>query len=202
MCIQDMICCCCGGAALVLVGAFASFGDHHAEPATVELMLSGDDSAIAEAAQQLVASQEDWDALWARHLGPDAIDPETGEVSPAAPDVDFDTQLVVAVFIGRGSTSSGLKLTSYTSEDDQLTIRFLNRSYQTTMRGRKSDENGEAEREWEERYGSISAYGFFLLSRSDREIVLVQELRSMAGGEPRLIERARFTPPVPTPVER
>jgi hypothetical protein len=203
MCIQDMICWCCGVAVVGLVATFATFGDEPAAlatPAKVELLLTGDDSEVAEAGHHLIAGKEEWTALWARHLGPESIDPETGEVSPAAPEVDFDTQLIVAVFIGRGSTSYGLKLVSYTSEGDELSIRYLNRSYQTTVSSRLDSE--EAKLEWEERYGHVSAYGFFLLPRDVREIVLFQDSRGMGQTVPKWTERARFTPPGMEPAER
>ena len=211
MCTQNLICCCCCCVALLLLGTFASFDYDALVPvqqarpdAAVELLLSGDDSAIGEAGQQLVHTQEGWQALWASHLGPDAVDPQTGEVSPAAPELDFETHLVVAVFVGRGVTARGLKLESYASDDEQLTIRYMVRSYQTAMSGRRTD-GGEALREWEERYGNIRPYGFFLVPRSERTIVLLSGARGFGwpeGREPRWTEKARLTPPAPQPAER
>lgn len=201
MCIQDLICCCCGGVAIVLLGGFASFGEDPQVPVSVELMLSGDDSDIGTAGQQLISSEEDWVALWARHLGPDAKDPETGEVAPAAPDVDFDKQLVVAVFVGRAVTARGLTLISYTS-DDQLTIRYDVRSYQTASSRRPSSDPEQAKRDYYERFGHIRAFGFFLISRSEREIVLLNDVSGFQQPEPKWREVARFKPPALQPAER
>lgn len=201
MCTQNLICCCCAGAVVLLLGAFASFDDgltaqllQTQPPATVELLLTDDDSQIGEQGQHLISTQDEWQALWARHVGPDAMDPESGEVTPA-PEIDFDTQLIAAVFIGAGRTSFGLTLMSFTSEDETLTIRYRSRSYQTAQGGRFHPDPVDAKKDFEQRYGHIRPYGFFVLTRSPREIVLLQDTRGMAQPDPKWTERARWQPP-------
>ncbi|MHC4846181.1 MAG: hypothetical protein ACYTCU_08470 [Planctomycetota bacterium] len=197
MCIGTTVRAVAAGAALLL-GSTAPVAD---EPGfTVELLLTGDASRIVEAEQHLIANDDDWSALWARHVGPDEVNPRTGKAPPAAPEIDFAKQLIVAVFVGRG-TSYGLQLVSTTTDDDRVTVRYLDRSYQTASSVRL-DSPEERQAAWEERYGHIAAYGFLLLPRTEREIALVQEIRPMGGGEPRLVERARFTPPADRPAGR
>ena len=96
---------------------------------------------------------------------------------PFLPEVDFDRCMVVVVFQGRGRNSNGLNAT-WEALEDQLRVRFDDRSYQTAGPG-----GGAVE---------VTAYGFFVIPRSDTTLVVEENVQNIIGAPPMWRERARF----------
>jgi uncharacterized membrane protein len=82
---------------------------------TIELtpLAQGSDSGIAVARRTIVRDLASWRALWAAHAGPEAL----------APDVDFGTRMVAAVFAGeRPSAGHTIQIAGADSAADAVTL--------------------------------------------------------------------------------
>ncbi|MEN3340398.1 MAG: hypothetical protein V7647_4074 [Acidobacteriota bacterium] len=95
---------------------------------TIELtpLAQGSDSGIVVARRTIVRDLASWRALWAAHAGPEEV----------APDVDFATRMVAAVFAGeRPSPGHTIRITGADAAPDAVTL-FV--AEQTPPRGMAS----------------------------------------------------------------
>ena len=140
--------------------------------------LSGAHSRIAEKSLRVVTHEADWYALWCRHVGAPVREVYDSDYNPAgAPTVDFGRCMVVAVFQGKSWNSAGVKAVSVKEEEDVLRFRFDDRSYQTM--------NGGDE---------VTAFGFFVVPRTRKPVVLEENVQGLLGKPPVWKERARLAP--------
>jgi hypothetical protein len=65
------------------------------------VVAQGKTSAIREPSQVVIRDQAAWAALWRRH---------TGSTDAAPPAVDFDREMVIAIFAGEGSASQAISI--------------------------------------------------------------------------------------------
>jgi hypothetical protein len=89
--------------------------------------------------------------------------------------------MVVAVFQGNDVNSAGLKAVAILEEKDRLVLRFQNKSYQTMGYGQVD----EGER--------VTVYGFFVLPRSSKTVVLEENVQNIIGQPPVWKERASLS---------
>ena len=87
--------------------------------------ISGPDSSIRKTASQRISSLSDWTKLWLRHKG-QPVDKHYDIIeNPAGlPIVDFSSCMVIAIFDGQTSNSSGYKAVSLTEGAQQITLRI------------------------------------------------------------------------------
>ena len=141
------------------------------------LLLTGANSAVREARVELVSTSEDWARLWLEHRGAPPVERYDLFLNKAGlPVVDFETHVVVAVFVGETANVAGLRVEAVEPGEasDHATLRYASNSYQTL---------GESE--------PARPFGFFVLPRGDRPLVVEEQLYSMVG--PTRIEmRASF----------
>ena len=141
----------------------------------------GAQSAIHARSYLLIASAKSWTELYLRHLGKDAAKHSDYYNAEGVPEIDFEQCMVVAVLQGDGMNSSGVRVESVTEEAERVLVRFDDRSYQTEGPG------GGGQR--------VAAYGFFVLPRSKKPLVLEEDVQSMLGKPPEWKERARLEAP-------
>lgn len=137
---------------------------------------SGSDSKIAARRYVRVDTREQWLKLWHEHMG--KTPPKTfASYRPQtfAPQVDFNTCMVVAVFGGKHWNSAGIFAASIIETKDAITLRFDDFSYQT---GDWADE--------------VTTFGIFVLPRSSKTIVLEEDVQNRRAAPPLWKERARL----------
>jgi hypothetical protein len=78
-------------------------------------------SGVDQPAQIVVRSQNDWAALWSRHMG-------TQTAPPPPPSVDFSRDMVAALFMGERPTGGfAIEVTRIERTDGGLSIHYRNR---------------------------------------------------------------------------
>jgi hypothetical protein len=75
--------------------------------------------------------------------------------------------MVIAVFQGSGVNNAGLKAVALLEEKDRIVFRFENKGYQTAGRGSGGQQ--------------VTVYGFFVLPRSSKTVVLEEYHHTMKG---------------------
>ena len=125
---------------------------------------------------ELARTEEQFVCLWQRHLGEE----ETGRYDMynelAVPRIDFDRCMVIAIFEDKRFNCAGYRVKSISERDGALLFRYDDMPYQTT---------GGAD--------EVSPYGFFVLEKTSREIV-VEENVQRRRGPPIWEERVTFSP--------
>jgi hypothetical protein len=87
--------------------------------------------------------------------------------------------MVIAAFQGSGWNSAGLRAVSVLEEKDRIVLRFVSKGYQTAGPGGGGKQ--------------VTVYGFFVLPRSDKTVVVEEEQRSLDPRVPPVWkERAKF----------
>lgn len=166
-------------AALVAMSVFSvSRHGSSAEPAdtTAIVAFTGADSAVLERTYHRIVSEQDWIRIWQSHKGQKAGDACDLFYNPLGlPFVDFERYMVVAIFQGGGWNSAGLKALSIAEESDRIVFRFDDKSYQTGRCATK-----------------VSVYGFFVVPRSAKSVVLEENVQSLIGKPPEWKERHSF----------
>jgi hypothetical protein len=86
--------------------------------------------------------------------------------------------MVIAIFQGAGWNNAGLKLVSISDEDNRIAVRFSNKGYQTGG----PDGGGR----------KVTAYGFFVVPRSTKPVVIEEDVHEYIGKPPVWKERITF----------
>lgn len=145
------------------------------------VVLTGTDSQVKERSCLRIESQEEWTKVWRRHRGDDAAAPYDEYFNPLGlPGIDFDKYMVVAVFQGEGWNSAGVKAVSIVEEKDRILFRFEGKWYQTAG----PDGGGK----------KVSVYGFFVLPRTAKTVVVEENAQGLIGHPPLWKERAILVP--------
>ena len=139
--------------------------------------LSGADSKLGRGYHR-VGNADAFNAIYMSHLGRDPAEFNAYHNPHGVPTVNFDECMVVAVFQGEGWNSAGVVVHSIEEDEHRVTLRFDDRAYQT------AGPDGGARR--------VSAYGFFVLPRSDKLLVLEENVQNVIGQPPVWRERARI----------
>jgi hypothetical protein len=92
------------------------------QPATFRSVVKGYRSGVRAPLQMVARSQSEWDALWRQH----AFD---GASSRPAPAIDFDREIVVALFLGDKPTGGyDVRISRADQTHDTLTIHYQERT--------------------------------------------------------------------------
>ena len=136
---------------------------------------SGADSQATESGYFCVVSQDEWVSLWKQHAG----------VGSAVPKVNFDTDLVVAVFETQGFSSYGVRLSYILQERDGLSVHVTSETYQSaSLLG--APQGTPVPRG--------APYGIFVIPRMAKSLSIVESWSETLWGGPMVCrERARFT---------
>jgi len=133
--------------------------------------LWGADSQVKKKSYHLIGSPKEMDEVWSRHRGNTDFDYN------GRPEVDFDRCLVVAIFQGESANTAGIECTGILEGATSLTFRFRNRWYQTAVTAKRA-----------------SAYGFFVIPRTRKPIVIEEDVHQGIGQPPIWKERIRLEP--------
>jgi len=173
-------------AALALVAAIAvgitGMGRLFAAEATPSalrpcVVLTGADSLVKSPGYVRVESEKEWASVWHHHKGVEETKEHDAFFNPLGlPGIDFDRYMVIAVFCGSGWNSAGVTVASLTEERERLLLRFQGKWYQTAG----PDGGGRP----------ACAYGFLVLPRTEKTVVLEENVQHLIGGPPVWKERA------------
>jgi hypothetical protein len=179
----------------------ADAGARRAKPCVV---ITGANSRVAEPRYRRIASEEEWATMWQEHKGRKPTKPYDFFYDPLAlPRIAFDAYMVVAIFEGTGWNSAGLEAVSISEEASRVVFRFKRKSY-STIRSYESDLGPELPLDELERRvlseveragdqgDKVNVYGFFVLPRSTKTLVLEVDARHEKRGPPAWKERAVF----------
>jgi hypothetical protein len=172
-------------AVLVGISVFpnvAASADPAAEATHPYVTLTGADSHVKERSYRRVASEEDWIKIWQRHKGEKESEDYDLFYDPLGlPSIDFEKCMVIAVFQGSSCNSAGLKAVTILEEKDRIVLRFEDKSYQT---GGFDADGGRKQ---------VTVYGFFVLPRSRKTVVLEENVQNYLGQPPVWKERASLS---------
>jgi len=154
------------------LGVAAAQDVHETKPLVT---LAGAESKIAEKEYDRVTTKAELVKVWLRHVGADPARHNDYYNEEGVPDVDFGRCMVVAVFGGKCINSAGICAISVTEEADRVLLRFDHRSFQSGPEGKRA-----------------TPFGFFVVPRSTKALVLEENVQHIIGGEPEWKERARF----------
>jgi hypothetical protein len=151
---------------LVMADGLVAEQDNAQQSSRPFATLTGADSRVKERSYHLVKSEKDWIKIWQRHKGAKESDDYDRFYNPLGlPEVNFDKCMVIAAFQGSGWNSAGLSTTAINEEKNRIVFRFISKDYQT------AGPDGGGRR--------VTVYGFFVLPRSGKTVVVEEEHRSL-----------------------
>lgn len=181
-------------------------------PAQPAVSFVGSYSKIKERTLDRIADRESWNALWAKHVGEDAERDTYDEL--VYPRIDFEHYMVIALFNGEGWNARGMYLIETAEVNGEFHVRFDISTYQTMSMevhepiiiegemtpekmaeaARQSMEEEQAKREAakETDPNYSNAYGMFVLPRTDKPVVLFENVQGLIGEPPIWKERQRI----------
>jgi hypothetical protein len=141
--------------------------------------ITGANSHVTKPRYQRIMSADQWARVWQEHKGEKPTGKYDLFYDPLTlPRIDFDNYMVIAVFKGESWNSAGLKAVSIVEEDHRIVFRYRNKGYQTAGPGG----GGEP----------VSVFGFFVLPRSKKPLVLEEGQFPLSGDPPLWTERITF----------
>ena len=154
--------------------------------------ISGADSHVRIRRYHRITSDDVWKRIWQEHMGKSwqergeriglqRIDPRDLSEPLTCLEIDFDKYMVIGIFQGEGVNSAGLKVSSISEDDNRILFRFDQTSYQTM--GRAGTSNGG---------DKVTDYGFFVLPRTTKRLVLEENVQNYLGEPPVWKQRIDF----------
>ncbi len=141
--------------------------------------LTGADSHVTERGYHRIMSTEEWVRVWQKHKGEKQDGEYNFHYNPLGlPVVDFERYMVVGIFEGSSWNSAGLTTVSIDEEKTRIVFRFDSKSYQTTG----PDGGGQ----------KVTVYGFFVIPRSTKRLVLEESAQRRKDQPPAWKERVAF----------
>jgi hypothetical protein len=134
--------------------------------------ITGAESGVKERTYYRISSEPEWIKIWQRHKG-------VKETMNDDLYIDFEKCMVIAVFQGSGRNSSGLKTVFLQENKDGVVFRYEDKGYQTAGPG------GGGKK--------VSVYGFFILPRSDKTVIVQESFSNMQGAPHRWEERVQLS---------
>jgi hypothetical protein len=133
---------------------------------------SGADTKITETDYLKIDSRDKWEDIWLRHTGHN----KAGKYDyffneENIPVVNFDKYMVIAILQSPGENTAGIDAYSISEKENEIIFDFETKRYQVS----------------EGMHNKGNAYGFFVLPRSNKKIVIRSVFRSflsMAAKEP------------------
>lgn len=147
--------------------------------------ISGSYSAVMKPRVEVIASAERFAEVWKEHMG-DKIE-KTAHHFDVIPDVDFSRCMVVAMFSGKTVNSAGWRVVSTLQRDDHTVIRYDETRFQS-MSANGPDRGFES-----------AGYGFAVIDRTTRPIILEENVQTLIDGGPVWKERQRVPALTPAP---
>ncbi len=139
------------------------------------IVLAGADSKVEKAAYYRVSSEEAWQRIWLSHLGKTEED-RFREQMPIV-QIDFKKCMVIAIFKGAASNSRGLDIISIDEQDDTVSLRFDDMSYQTAG----GLDGGRV---------PVTPYAFVVIPNSAKLVLIEENIQSLKEKPPVWKERA------------
>ena len=143
------------------------------------LTLAGASSKIEEPTIARVTTAKEFQDLDLRHLGADPARFDEFYNPHGVPVIDFERCMVLAVFKGNTWNVAGVYVESVLDEGARRVVRVRRRGYQT------AGPDGGGKR--------ATPYGIFVLPRSNKELVVEEDVRTLKNEPPKWNEIARFT---------
>jgi hypothetical protein len=170
------------GINFALAGPMAAPAEESAqEPLKPCVVITGANSHITERRYCRITSADDWAQVWQEHRGEKPTGQYDLYYDPLTlPSIDFDRYMVIAIFQGNGWNSAGLRFISISEENGRMIFRFRDKRYQT---GGSGADGGRKK---------ATAYGFFVVPRSTKPIVLEEDMQNLIGEPPIWKERITF----------
>ena len=145
------------------------------------VVITGADSHVAKPRYIRVASTDDWARVWQEHKGQKPLGEYDRYYDPLTlPLIDFDRYMVIGIFQGSGWNGAGLNVFSIYEADNRIVFRYECRFYQTI-----GPVDGGRQK--------VSVYGFFVLPRSTKLIVLEENVQRYKGDPPKWKKRVTFS---------
>ncbi|MFT7616906.1 MAG: hypothetical protein ACI97A_000536 [Planctomycetota bacterium] len=136
------------------------------------VVINGSDSLLQQKSYLRITTKKDLAVVWQRHKGQSTTEPFDFYYNPLGmPTIDFETSMVVAIFDGRGWNNAGIDARRVFIRNDDLVVRYQDKSFQTAG----IDGGGQLG----------AAYGFFILPRSNRKLVIEEDDQTMGDGGPK-----------------
>ncbi len=136
---------------------------------------TGPDSGVSEQGYFLVHTPEEWERIWLAHL--QAMERRPNEAQDRTPRINFRKRLIVVLFHGNSFNNSGLAVEEVSERHDRIVLRYDEVSFQTD-------------------YVSVptQAYAFVVLPRTEKSIVIEENVCPFIGGTPEWARRATLEP--------
>jgi hypothetical protein len=140
----------------------------------------GAHSKIVERKFERIRSQEEWENLWHTHTGEGKKFKDPVYAFP--PRIDFKRCEVVAFFRGRATNHDGEEMVSIApGADGSVLLRFDSLGYQTAAPPGQVDHGVACE-----------PFGIWVIDRTDKPIVIEENVQSLIGQPPKWNEQHRF----------
>ncbi len=125
----------------------------------------GVDSHVTKPRDCRITSPDEWTRLWQEHKGKKPTGRYDQFYDPLSlPAIDFDRYMVIVIFEGGSWQSAGVRVDSISEENERIVFRFSYKVYQVGP--------GDVEKK-------ATAYGFFVVPRSTKPVVLEEGFHSM-----------------------
>lgn len=85
---------------------------------TFETIAAGEESGINSREALVITDQEQWEALWERHVSYDRN-------PPPLPQVDFSEEMVIAIFAGTKSEGYMVQITGIEQREEELAVHYF-----------------------------------------------------------------------------
>ncbi|MCE7974150.1 MAG: hypothetical protein DYG92_07485 [Leptolyngbya sp. PLA1] len=148
------------------------------DPRPAAVTIAGSYSTVTTPRVERITTPERWKEVWKEHIGDRA---EKGALGwDRWPLIDFGRYMVVAVFAGTSINIEAWEVESVVELPDVLRVRYDAVSFQTASFG------------GEDKGSTTTSYGFFVLPRSERELVMEENVQGLIGKPPVWKEKHRF----------
>jgi hypothetical protein len=159
-------------AALLMPSSEICTGEEGKAAAKPYMSIWGADSKVKKKGYRRIDSPKALDEVWSNHRA------NADLYYNGRPEVDFDRCLVIAIFEGDSWNTAGIECKGIIEDEKSIRFRFRNRWYQTAESGK-----------------SASAYGFFLIPRTAKPIIIEEDVQGRLSGKPPIWkERIRLEP--------
>jgi hypothetical protein len=145
------------------------------------LVWTGTDSKQAKMSFARCCSQKDWETTWHEHQS------EAKAKSQSCPQGDFDSYMVVAIFHGKSFQNTGIEIVAVTEEKNCVRVRYRPLWYQVAF-VRPATKGEVKSDEWLR--SETQSYAFVVLPRSEKAIVLEEDVRNLIADPPVWKKRA------------
>jgi hypothetical protein len=144
------------------------------------MVWTGTDSKQAKESFTRCCSQKDWEVSWHKHQGGD------GQANHrTCPEIDFDSYMVIVIFHGKSSQNIGINIVDVFEDKESFHVRYKPLWYQIgILLGANLDQ----------KQLDTQSYVFIVLPKSQKAIVLEENVSGVIVGPPIWKERTKMPP--------